>query len=144
MVVALLPPVVVVDALVVLVVPPVVVELAVVDEATDVELPGLAEVEEEDAPPLLPGRHWEYQLFEKVHVDPEAHVVGPVQPWPPPGTVSCQIANVIDMLTLSPKVSLSQNSRCKHRSCKNEVLDTHCDEKLTEIEMRRKKLTGRR
>lgn len=30
----------------------------------------------------------EYQSFENVQTEPEAQVVGPVQPWPPPGNVN--------------------------------------------------------
>ena len=50
-------------------------------------------VEEEDAILLLldavqlPGMHCEYQSLEYVQQDPEAHIVGPAQPIPPPVVV---------------------------------------------------------
>ncbi len=39
-------------------------------------------------PPPVHGMHWEYQAFEKVQHEPEAQVVAPVHPVPPPKTIS--------------------------------------------------------
>lgn len=72
----------------------VVVVLDVVDVVDVVELLVVVEVlEDEDVILLLlddvqlPGMHCEYQGFEYMQQDAEAHVVGPVQPIPPPAIV---------------------------------------------------------
>lgn len=54
-------------------------EDVVVDEGRVVA--GLVVVEGEGA---APGIHCEYQGLRTVQIDPERHVVGPVQPIPPP------------------------------------------------------------
>lgn len=66
----------------------------IVDIVDVVELLIVVEdLEEEDVIMLLldavqlPGRHCEYQGFEYVQQDAEAHVVGPVQSIPPPAIV---------------------------------------------------------
>ena len=59
-----------------------------------VEVPAAVEILEEETVILLlldaaqlPAMHCEYQALEYVQQDPEAHVVGPVQPIPPPITM---------------------------------------------------------
>ena len=53
----------------------------------DVVVAGFEEVvdddEEEEEDEATPGRHCEYQGFEKTHVYPDTQVVGPVQSIPP-------------------------------------------------------------
>jgi hypothetical protein len=39
-------------------------------------------------PPPVHGMHWEYHAFETVQHEPEAHVVAPVHPDPPPMMIS--------------------------------------------------------